>query len=143
VVIIFYLQLSSKIDADLFLEDEGSGSRMDDLEISGSGHGDDDGSTDDSFNREVTKAPPKAPPKSKEPVDIVEGGTKKDPTDGDITIDDTDINNNNIFDVKEESSASFFSQPGILAGKLVTQNTRRSLLFPLGQFVKNFVRLCL
>ncbi|XP_035709894.1 syndecan isoform X2 [Folsomia candida] len=103
--------LSSKIDQDLFLEDEGSGvgSRgMDDLEISGSGNGDDDEDTTVKL-----PPPPKTTPKSAVgPIDITETG-KADVGGDDINFPTGE--GTNIFNHKEDTPASFFSQPGILA----------------------------
>lgn len=97
----------------MFLEDEGSGvgSRgMDDLEISGSGNGDDDEDTTVKL-----PPPPKTTPKSAVgPIDITETG-KADVGGDDINFPTGE--GTNIFNHKEDTPASFFSQPGILAGK--------------------------
>jgi len=105
--------LSSKID-DLFLEDEGSGrySDTDDVEISGSGGGKDNDDTE--VEHPITKAPAAKEPKAVNPDDII---SKPEVTE-DIGFEETNNENNQIFNVKEESPASFFSQPGILAGML-------------------------
>lgn len=99
------------------------GSRgMDDLEISGSGNGDDDEDT-----MVKIPPPPKTTPRSpvvgREPIDVAEPGK------GDSNAVDSDINfqpgeggTKSIFDNKEETPASFFSQPGILAGKNPVEN---------------------
>lgn len=111
-------QLSSKIDADLFLEDEGSGrGGIDDLEISGSGNGYDD----EDFVTQKPQPPKTTPKSSVGPEDII-GGPGVDsrvPSNKDADIDfPAGEGTNNIFNVKEESQASFFSQPGILAGEI-------------------------
>jgi syndecan 2 len=98
-------ELSSLVDADLFLEDEGSGGgRVDDLEPSGSGIGPDD-------EDNIRQPPPKAQPPG--PLPTIGGVPQPGAT---APVPPTKILNE-IFDKKQESSASgsFFSQPGILA----------------------------
>lgn len=109
-------QLSAKIDEDLFLEDEGSGMGMDDLEISGSGNGDDDEDTTVKIPPPKT-TPPKTTSGGSGPIDITGGGSEPG---GKSDVDDINFptgEGTNIFNQKEDSHASFFSQPGILAGK--------------------------
>ncbi|CAL8073138.1 unnamed protein product [Orchesella dallaii] len=103
--------LSSKIDADLFLEDEGSGHGGgidDDLEISGSGNGEDD----EDFK---TKKPVAKPtPKPEDPYGG--GGGGGEPGIKEATDDPPHTGNEpGIFNQKNEPPASFFAQPGILA----------------------------
>lgn len=114
------LQLSSKIDSDLFLEDEaGSGHgpyNTDDEDRYGSGNGspipDDDIINNNKHSKETVKPTPKA----EDPYN--RGGGNPDSSDIDFQSPTDDPKNvdKDIFHPKPDSQASFFSQPGILAG---------------------------
>jgi len=107
--------LSSTIDADLFLEDEGA-SGDSDLEASNSGNGPPDDEdmegprTGGGYVGSETKITNnKEKPQNPSPVD-----PEKPPK---FDNDDFPINSNevNVFNQKEDPQPSFFSQPGILA----------------------------
>lgn len=110
--------MSHKIDSDLFLEDEagsGHGAGVDeDLDLYGSGNGEDD----EDYKNKHNKVVPKPTPRSEDPYNRgPPGGDSNDDfkpaTDDSISIG----GHEDIFNQKNESQASFFSQPGILAGK--------------------------
>lgn len=124
--------MSSRIDSDLFLEDEAGsghgGGPDDDIELNGSGNGEDD----EDYKKTKTPALPPTP-RSKNPYgEIPPGGMDG----GDLGIKEgTDdpvhgVHNEDIFNQKNESQASFFSQPGILAGMKKKNQYFRKKNFP-------------
>lgn len=130
--------MSSRIDSDLFLEDEAGsghgGGPDDDIELNGSGNGEDD------EDYKKTKSPAKPTPRAEDPYrGIPPGGMDG----GDLGIKEgTDdpvhgVHNEDIFNQKNESQASFFSQPGILAG--MNQHIRKKILTQKDLFFGGFV----
>jgi len=111
--------LSEKIDQDLFLDDEGSGIRPDDTEVSGSGSGTDDEDSPTVIDpdrsgrgRDNSGQDSSGSNKKSTNVDFEPESNKpgiEDPNH--IPIDDP---NKDPFD-RKTTPASFFSQPGILA----------------------------
>jgi len=103
----------SKMDTDLFLEDEGSGHGggfEDDLEVSGSGNGEDD----EDYKKAKAPAKPTLRPDVEHPYSRETDGESSNKG---IPEDPIHIGHDpDIFNQKNpESQASFFSQPGILA----------------------------
>lgn len=107
-------QISSKVDTDLFLEDEGSGTGM-----SGSGNG--CTYDDDECGEESAVIPAKPTPRSENPYGVKGTGSGGEP--GFTITDEPEGQTPKIFEPKNGSQASFFSQPGILAGKEKVPNS--------------------